>query len=71
MKNRKFSTTKKIHKANNVFRCKFYFDPIIILEARGRGEGEGVIGDRALRARHGVTRKNRFKNQINRNANNK
>ena len=40
VKNQKFSK-KKIHKANNVFRCKFYFDPIIILEARGRGEGEG------------------------------
>ena len=69
---------RSTYKANNIFKCNFYFDPIILLDARkGRGEGGrggGVLVSRllvrVLGARDGVPRKNRFKNQINRNANN-
>ena len=38
----------------------------------GGGRGIGFVPpDRVLQARDGVARKSRFKNQINRNANNK
>ena len=52
-------------------KCHFYFDPIIIFDVRGGGGIGFVPPDRVLQARDGVARKSRFKNQINRNANNK
>ena len=40
------------YKANNIFKCNFYFDPMILLDARkgrgGRGEGGGGLGFEAL-----------------------
>ena len=41
VKNRKFS------KFSHIFKCNFYLDPKILLDARG-GEGGGVIGFEAL-----------------------
>ena len=59
MKNRK----------KNYNKCNFYLDAIINLDIRGLLVSR--LSDRVLQARDGQSRKNRFKNQINCNANNK